>query len=86
MRTLLTILRVSPAFIMIFKYPILLIALLAFLRHAAAEPNGECPTESSSPVYLSDLDDCSVYYECHNGTPLKSHCTSSYVYNEAINS
>lgn len=87
MRTLLTILSTLPAFIMIFKSPILSIALLAFLlRHAAAEPNGKWPTGSSTAVYLSDSDDCSVYYECHNGTPLESHCTSPYVYNEAMNS
>jgi Chitin binding Peritrophin-A domain len=54
----------------------LIFLILVIVSAAFAEPNGTCPPgeDPSTPTFLGDTEDCTVYYTCFVGTALPSVC------------
>lgn len=57
-----------------------------FAANSPVGPVGTCPPfDGEYPVYLVDLKDRHVYYECTNGSPRMDTCSANLVFNPVKN-
>lgn len=45
-------------------------------------PTAKCPARDDSvPIIYPDTDDCTIYYHCSNGVPVRGECPNGQLYN-----
>ncbi|KAK9685083.1 Chitin binding Peritrophin-A domain [Popillia japonica] len=59
---------------------------LAFINGSYSEPVGTCPEVNEEDVtFLTDSNDCSIFYKCETGEPHLYQCPSDLYFNPEIN-
>ena len=69
------------------KITLFLIMPMAVVALASSygNPVGECPPgNSGETILLPDASDCSVFYKCSNGVPVRQQCPSGLLFNPQL--